>query len=70
MGYVGAALAKTLLEAGVRVGALTRNFEKAAQLKKLGLREIVVENLHETTWHQKLSGSYDAVVNCVSSAGG
>ena len=69
-GYVGTALAEKLLEAGVRVGALTRNNEKAAQLKKLGLSEVVVENLHEVSWHQKLSGAYDAVVNCVSSAGG
>ena len=69
-GYVGAALAETLLKAGVRVGALTRNAEKAAQLKQLGVSDVVVENLHEPAWHQKLSGSYDAVVNCVSSAGG
>ena len=69
-GYVGAALAETLLEAGVRVGALTRNAEKAAQLREMGLSEVVVENLHEMAWHRKLSGSYDAVVNCVSSAGG
>ena len=69
-GYVGTALAEKLLEAGVRVGALTRNTEKSAQLKKLGLSEVVVENLHEVSWHRKLSGSYDAVVNCVSSAGG
>lgn len=69
-GYVGTALAQSLLGAGMRVGALTRNDEKAAQLKKLGLSEVVVENLHEVSWHQKLSGSYEAVVNCVSSAGG
>lgn len=69
-GYVGAALATSLVEAGVRVGALTRNAEKAVQLKRQGLSEVVVENLHESAWHQKISGSYDAVVNCVSSAGG
>ena len=69
-GYVGAALAKKLLEAGVRVGALTRNPEKAANLKQLGLSEVVVENLENMIWHRRLSGSYTAVVNCVSSAGG
>ena len=69
-GYVGAALAETLLGAGVRVGALTRNPEKAARLRQLGLNEVVVEDLGSTTWHRQLSGSYVAVVNCVSSAGG
>jgi nucleoside-diphosphate-sugar epimerase len=69
-GYVGTALAKKLLEASVWVGALTRNPEKASKLEQLGLSEVVVENLEETAWHQKLSGTYTAVVNCVSSAGG
>jgi nucleoside-diphosphate-sugar epimerase len=69
-GYVGTALAETLLSAGVRVGALTRNAEKASNLEQLGLSEVVVENLDDVTWHQRLSGSYTAVVNCVSSAGG
>ena len=69
-GYVGAALAKKLLEASVRVGALTRNPEKASKLKQLGLSEVVVENLENTAWHRKLSGTYTAIVNCVSSAGG
>jgi nucleoside-diphosphate-sugar epimerase len=69
-GYVGAALAEVLLRAGVRVGALTRNPEKALRLERLGLNEVLVENLDNAAWHQKLSGSYTAVVNCVSSAGG
>lgn len=69
-GYVGAALAETLLGAGVRVGALTRNPDKAARLKELGLNEVVVEDLSSIAWHRRLSGSYVAVVNCVSSAGG
>ena len=30
-GYIGSALAEVLLVAGVRVGALTRNLEKAAR---------------------------------------
>lgn len=69
-GYVGTALARQLLASGVRVGALTRNAEKASNLKRLGLSEVVVEGLHNTGWHDKLTGSYSAVVNCVSSAGG
>ena len=69
-GYVGTALAKTLLQSGVRVGGLTRNAEKAAQLKSLGLSEVLIADLSDTAWHTKLSGNYVAIVNCVSSAGG
>lgn len=69
-GYVGTALAEALIQAGVYVGALTRNVEKAAQLRRLGLDEVVVNDLHDSNWHPKLSGSYEVVVNCVSSAGG
>ena len=69
-GYVGTALAKKLLSEGVRVGALTRNSKKALDLEQLGLSEVLVANLEEFTWHKKLSGSYAAVVNCVSSGGG
>lgn len=69
-GYVGAALAKTLLQSGVRVGGLTRNAEKAAQLKSLGLSEVIIADLSDTAWHTELSGDYTAIVNCVSSAGG
>lgn len=68
-GYVGTALAEKLLKAGVRVGALTRNSEKASRLKQLGINEVVVESLDDFAWHRKLSGSYTTVVNCVSSAG-
>ena len=37
-GYLGTALAKHLLNQGVKVGALTRNAEKAADLRKMGAR--------------------------------
>ncbi len=69
-GYVGTALAQKLIKACVRVGALTRNASQAADLKKLGVSEVVVEDLHATAWHPVLKDDYDAVVNCVSSAGG
>lgn len=69
-GYIGTALAEALLAAGVRVGALTRNTEKAAQLRALGLSEVIVADLDDAAWHDQLSGSYESVVNCVSSAGG
>lgn len=69
-GYVGTALAKRLLQAGVRVGVLTRNAEKAAALRALGVSEVLEANLDDTAWHTQLKGAYRAVVNCVSSAGG
>lgn len=69
-GYVGTALAKALLEAGVRVGALTRNVEKAEALRALGLSRVVVADLDSDVWHAQVDEGYSAVVNCVSSAGG
>lgn len=69
-GYVGTALAQICLAAGVRVGALTRNPEKAERLRALGVQEVVVADLDSSTWHSQLTGHYAAVVNCVSSAGG
>lgn len=68
-GYVGLALAEQLLRAGVSVGALTRNVEKAKRLQELGLDQVVVADLDSTDWHAEV-GDYQAVVNCVSSAGG
>lgn len=69
-GYVGTALAKALIAQGMRVGALTRNVDRAAELRQLGLAEVVVADLQSPAWMDTLSGSYAAVVNCVSSAGG
>jgi len=69
-GYVGKALALHLIEQGVRVGALTRNVAKAAELRGLGLQEVVVAELDSHDWHGQLNGQYAGVVNCVSSAGG
>ena len=69
-GYIGTALAEVLLAAGVRVGALTRNVEKAARLRELGVHEVIVADLDSEAWHRQFSGAYESVVNCVSSAGG
>jgi nucleoside-diphosphate-sugar epimerase len=68
-GYIGTALARALLAAGVRVGGLTRNTATAAELRSLGLSEVVVADLDDAEWYGQLAGSYEAVVNCVSSAG-
>ncbi|MGC6424563.1 MAG: NAD-dependent epimerase/dehydratase family protein [Lentimonas sp.] len=69
-GYVGTALARHCMEQGVRVSALTRNSEKAEVLKQMGVSEVVIGELDSEAWHEQLTGSYQAVVNCVSSAGG
>ena len=69
-GYIGTTLAEVLLAAGVRVGALTRNVEKAARLRELGVHEVIVADLDSEAWHSQFSGAYESVVNCVSSAGG
>lgn len=69
-GYLGTALADHLMEQGLRVGALTRNLERAAELKAKGLSEVIVADLEHTDWRSLLRGSYESVVNCVSSAGG
>jgi nucleoside-diphosphate-sugar epimerase len=69
-GYLGTALAQCLLEQGVRVGALTRSAAQAARLRALGLDEVIEAELSGRAWHLKVAGHYQAVVNCVSSAGG
>ena len=79
-GYLGTALAKHLLNQGVRVAALTRNAEKAAYLRKMvaelrtGYKQAAIEviegDLDSNDWHGRVEGRYEAVVNCVSSAGG
>jgi nucleoside-diphosphate-sugar epimerase len=69
-GYVGTALAQALIERGVRVGALTRNAERAESLRQAGVPEVVVADLDSTDWQHALKENYASVVNCVSSAGG
>ncbi len=69
-GYVGGELARRLVERGVRVAALTRNPETAGALRSMGLSEVVEAELQTKDWHAALRGDYEAVVNCVSSAGG
>lgn len=69
-GYVGTALAEALIGQGVRVGALTRNSERAEALRGAGLAEVLVADLDGVDWVHVLSGTYTSVVNCVSSAGG
>jgi len=68
-GYVGSAVARAALAAGVRVEALTRNPEKAQALRRAGLANVVVADLATTGWHEAIAGGADFVVNTVSSGG-
>jgi nucleoside-diphosphate-sugar epimerase len=69
-GYVGSAIARAALVAGLRVEALTRNLGKAEQLRALGLGKVVVAQLASSDWHAQIETGPDFVVNCVSSGGG
>lgn len=69
-GYVGEAVAREALQRGMSVSALTRNPEKAAALRELGLANVVVAELDKGDWHTELAPDFDFVLNCVSSAGG
>lgn len=69
-GYIGAALLARQREAGWRVGALTRNAEKAAQLREAGADPVIVADLAEGGWREELPHGITHVVNAVSSAGG
>ena len=69
-GYVGTALARAAVAAGAQVEALTRNPEKAAALRSLGLAKVVVAELSSADWYAQIAGGADHVVNCVSSGGG
>jgi nucleoside-diphosphate-sugar epimerase len=68
-GYVGTAIAREAIKRGMRVTALTRNPEKAAALRKLGVTS-VEGDLAGTTWHSQIEGKVERVLNCVSSGGG
>jgi nucleoside-diphosphate-sugar epimerase len=60
-------LARRCLELGWSVSALTRNPQKVAEAKDLGLYT-VQGNLHESGWWDELPGNFDHVVNCVGAA--
>lgn len=69
-GYIGTAVARAALSAGAQVEALTRNPEKAAALRALGLAKVAVAELSSVEWHGQIARGPDFVVNCVSAGGG
>jgi len=68
-GYVGAECARQARAKGLRVTALTRNETAAIALRDEGL-DPVVADLGGDTWHGRIAGGADYVLNCVSSGGG
>ena len=67
-GYIGGEMARQAVGRGLRVTALTRNAEKAAGLRAMGVATVVAE-LSADTWHAEV-GAADFALNCVSSGGG
>jgi len=67
-GFVGGEIARQALERGLRVTALTRNAERAASLRQLGVTAVVAD-LAGDAWHAEV-GRADWALNCVSSGGG
>ncbi len=68
-GYVGGELARQGLARGMQVTALTRNPEKAEQMRDNGL-QVVEADLASHDWHSQITGDVDYVLNSVSSGGG
>jgi nucleoside-diphosphate-sugar epimerase len=68
-GYVGSEVARQGVAQGLRVTALTRNPAKAEALSTEGI-EVVVAELADAAWHERIEGGAEFVLNCVSSGGG
>ena len=67
-GYIGGEVARQALARGLRVTAVTRNAEKAAGLRALGITAVEAD-LAGDAWHDAV-GTADLALNCVSSGGG
>jgi nucleoside-diphosphate-sugar epimerase len=69
-GYVGRALARETVRQGWETWIHSRNGDSLASVSEVPEARRVLGNLHESGWHGRLTGHWDAVVNLVSSAGG
>jgi nucleoside-diphosphate-sugar epimerase len=67
-GYVGEAVARAGLARGWRVGALTRNEQRLAELRELGAEGFLAD-LAEGDWSAAVGGGWSFAVNCVGSGG-
>ncbi len=68
-GYVGTAVAREAGAAGLRVQALTRNRERAAELATLGVATVIAD-LADESWHARIPPGAEYVLNCCSPGGG
>ncbi|MFP4353266.1 MAG: SDR family oxidoreductase [Puniceicoccaceae bacterium] len=69
-GYVGGAVAESRLAAGWEVWGVSRNPEVLGRLgARAGFHPVVAE-VDGSGWHEAVPGDADAVLNCVSAAGG
>lgn len=68
-GYIGGALARSLVREGWDMVSLTRNESTAADLEKDGVRTVRAD-LDSDHWHRLVGGHFDAIWNTVGSGGG
>lgn len=69
-GYVGRPLGRNLANAGHEVWLHSRNAESLSAVDCVPDNRKISGNLHNTDWHQKLTGKWDIAYNLVSAAGG
>ncbi len=69
-GYVGRALAETVVKRGCEVWIQSRNVASLEAVGGIAKERRVEGNLHDRYWHGRLQGDWDYGVNLVSSAGG
>jgi nucleoside-diphosphate-sugar epimerase len=68
-GYVGMAVAREALAAGMQVVALTRNPERATAVEACGATTVTAD-LASDSWHARIAPGADLVLNCVGAGGG
>lgn len=69
-GYVGGAVARAARQVGAHVAALTRNADRAHELRQSGISTVVAD-LASPDWHTQFDpGSMSYVLNCTGSGGG
>jgi nucleoside-diphosphate-sugar epimerase len=65
-GYLGSAVAREAIAAGMEVDALTRNPARAAELAGMGAKAVMAD-LALWDWHDRVRAGAELVLNCVSS---
>lgn len=68
-GYVGCAVARQWLRAGIRVWGVSRNPETLSTVREQGFHPVVAA-VDSDDWHGRVPLRCEWVLNCVSSAGG